>query len=420
MRRFMGLIWLVLGVQAVSANIAAIDFEGLHKKFPFDAEYDFLIQNYGKFDHWTQEWKYDLPKETAVARLTSFSDKLEPLEALNPEDIDLALLLLTLYQYEYNLEFHAARPKFEALAPLLETRFSQDYRPLWFAAEFLANSSKTKEAIEKYQLFIGAAEDLQTVHPLALVDYANACAIGGMRRTAAIALRTYAARTNLDLKKFPFYGYVMTTLTTFEAKQDYEAKVIWTVDRDEKWEYVQSTFLGFQVHSDVQWKQTLTDYKDGAAAVTITPQVVVSPRGNKIQPHFAVQLSTVPPSLDASMDQFLGKLGPDFTKGKATERVVHGITYRIVPVSNSALYPGVGGMVGYAIFAVSKDTETAGFNLERPRDLPNEAGLKYYRPLPTPDRLHGDVYVTIIVDSAGEIQAETDKLLDEVLDHMRF
>jgi len=402
------------------ANLAAVDVAHVANFALVADDVAFLRAHAHEFAHWQPLWPFAISKDESLQLLKGASTRLEALVQSNPSDVDLALLLLVVYQYRYNLDDNAVHSTFQTFVAATEARFADDYRPVWIAALFLANSGRAVDAVAQFQRILDDPRALATVHPELLLDYAQACYLGAMVRTAHIAAHAYLERTGLTAKEVPLVGAIDERLTTPDLAAEYKPEEVWRLTQGPDTVTFSSTLLSTRFTVPGNWKVRVMGYKNGQSVCLLTPPPIKSKLGKSITLN-VVLLQTIHAQVFPDfVSAFTKNLGPGYTFAPSPLALPASAQKAAFRVTNPNLYPDRAGMAGYSLFFDNDSSPTAGLNLDVPSILPkSDSGQARFQVSRQLDRFGVAVHTVVLVDSCVEIADETDALVTTFLSSLR-
>jgi len=400
----------------IQANIEVIDFSALAKYSLISADVSYLRENSWKFDHWSPKWIYADTKADCLLHLKGASLRLESLLERSPNDIDLVLLLLDVYQYRYNIDDDSILGQFQNLVTASERLFPSDYRPIWSEAVFLSDGGRFIEAVATFQRILNDRNELTTVHPGLLKDYAKTCYLSTMLSTAKISMDRYLKITGYHKEDVLLARMIEEKIKRPVLDSEYGPEEVWQTTRNDSEIRLYSSMLSTTFIIPIDWKARLVGYKNFESICLLTPPEIRSKSGKLITIHFLLIHSTK----KQDFEKFISYIEEDFGKGYDFSDIpmpqVVGTKQKSERVRNPNMYKDRSGMSGYMIFRGNPVTEDAGFNMDRPASLPQQDSEKaYFNVSQQFIRFDQDINSVLLVDSCVEIEKETDMLVAEFL-----
>ena len=395
------LIFLVFG-SGLFANINYLDIDKISSNEKQVADFNYIRENQGYFDHWTPKWTYDKPKEELVKRL---EDIYSGFSAITPKNTELFLLLGDISNYLYNLEdssyYHSAVSNYES-AVILSPK---DYRCYWFLGYHFALSNVPDSAVIN---FFNAQNLLPSEQP---ADFWNEFAF-----TSAITNMPSHCMYAMDNAKHILGtpGYFERELgeTVYKKRvavnrdSFYKKKDIWTANTGEM-----STFicrpLGIKILVDSSWQLSVYDYKKRQSAFIINPPALKSKKGTEI--HYTIAILMKVANDDQHLDKYIDNLVSDHSKKinvPFSDKYEKMIAYEIL---DKTMYPDIGGGHLYMIGIERNAPKYPGLLLENPdTDQRGVSGqLTFYKAPDYKDRFKGKIFYAIMLDSCEDIHEQS-------------
>jgi tetratricopeptide (TPR) repeat protein len=157
------------------ANVNFIDIAKISNDSKYVAAFNFIKDNQQYYNHWTNEWNYDITKKELIKMLR---DNYATFSTIETKSTELFLLLGDLSQYLYNLDDSVSYDL--AVSNYTDAIKSnpKDFRAYWFLANHYALSNVPTKAFDNFSY---AQALLPTEQPADFWnDYASAMAFANM------------------------------------------------------------------------------------------------------------------------------------------------------------------------------------------------------------------------------------------------
>jgi len=235
------------------ADLASVHISGLPQETAILAAYDDAKKLEPYASGWSTEWKYDIPKQEVVDRLSRDLALLQVAAISHSDNAELTLLIGMVGRFAYNLDIDKSYDTTMAALKHAVELAPQDIRGPWFRAAFVCSTASPTPGAEEFlaieanhskdQLPNGFWEDyMQCMHVVSMPVHVL---------RAAKYLHNLPA-SDLELRDF----FVRTEKTRFDnvdLDKQYEAKDAWFArPAGTDIEYV-STACGLSVRVHPSW-----------------------------------------------------------------------------------------------------------------------------------------------------------------------
>lgn len=402
-------LYLIAVAVALAATPAFADLKAIHKdKLPQEAKVLNALAEVSAVeamvDHWSDKWRYQMPKEQVAATLNrSLADLKETAEA-SPENEELLLLLGLVAHYSYNLDaegtyeiavdsFHKA----QKLAP-------EDFRPAWFLGlHQCQSSSEFVEGMKKLLALENSKESQQL--PAAFWDDYLQCAV--VTNMPAHALRAGSRASKLD----PQPSRMRTALVEGMQKRllqpdpdgAYPAKQVWFAETTGASTVFTSFLFGLRFTFPGEWRLNLPEVQKafGMAQFEVGPY---AGKSGQVTPNIVVIAR--PPKRGETLQDLLLAV----TKNHGGAAIPASVCPSQQCLAWEAVKPGMykeegdGHMI---VTAFERDTpDFPGLSFENPAPLPNtpkDSQVHAFHPEDRLQRFPGKLYYLVMLDTASSV-----------------
>jgi tetratricopeptide (TPR) repeat protein len=398
MKQIVALCVSVLMTVGASANVQFIDGTKIGTDSQVESALTYLKDNQQYYDHWSNEWHYDTPKQVYI-------DKLRHTYALfasmATKNVELDLVLGDISQYLYNLDDTAFYRKAVSHYQAAIDAHPNDYRGYWFLGHHYALSNAPTLAMEH---FTKAQELLPTDQPYEFwEDYAWASAVTNMPSHCIFAMDKVKRILGKEGSVEAQLGKtIRNRIEPVDRTKSYKKESIWTAAQGDKIEFTCRP-LGIKIRIDPTWNASVYDYDNGQCACIINPPALKSKKGKEINYTLAILMKAA--SANDNLESYLNVLlSKDLRKTKIpfSDKYDAMVAYEII---DKTIYPDMGGGHLYLIGIERNAPDYPGLLLESPVTLPQgSAGqISYYRPSNSKDRFKGKLFYAIMLDSCEDI-----------------
>lgn len=402
MRKTGILLILILFSFRIFANVNYIDFTKISKDSNLINAFSFIKNNQQYYDHWSNEWNYDIPKEDLIIKLR---ENFKNFSALPRKNEDLYLLLGDIAHYLYNMDDTA----YYEIAVINYTEAiksnPQDYRSYWFLGYHYALSNVPVKAFEN---FTKAQNLLPTEQPADFWnDYAFLAAITNMPSHCIYAMDKVKSITGME---GGFEQQLGTTIyeriVPVDKNISYNNNDIWAVNKDDKIAFI-SRPLGIKIIIDSTWNLSTYDYQNNQSAFVIDPPTIKNKKGKEIGYTIAILFKTAgeKDKLDDYINNFISKY-PDKTRIFFSDKYDKIIAFEIKDKTD---YQDIGGAHLYMIGIERVAPKYPGLILENPVTLPKENNeeVSFYRASECKNRFEGKIFYAVLLDTCEDIFSQS-------------
>ena len=353
---------------------------------------------------WTSNWKYPVAKGDAAARLRRDLNSLNLTIKTHPDNAELLLLTGLIARYAYNLDVAGSYES--SIATLAEAAKLDpaDVRGPWFHATLLCQMDKPKAGADEF-LAIESSHRWEGLPPAFWMDYMECSSVTNMP--------AHVLRASDHLAKLPapaseerafLTGVAQKRFDPFDPKKDYAPKEAWDATNPGKDITFTSTSCGLRMHVQSDWGidqlgltkgSCVADFSTGpykGTAHNLRPSIMVMVQqpanGETLEEYskrFQTKGSFVPftPSR-CPADRCIAVQGT-MPGGYGKDGDGHGLM--VIFERNEPQFPGL-------IFeSPSQPSPSAG-----------GTGMAYYRPGQTQQRIPGQLYYLVLLDTAASIE----------------
>jgi hypothetical protein len=400
-RLFVFLIWTLTAFDTF-ANVNFIDISKVCDDSNCINAFNYIKDNQKFYDHWTNEWNYDKPKEELIRKLredfTTFS-------SISTKNEELYLLLGVTAHYLYNLDDTASNRVAVNNFNLAIKSNPKDYRPYWFLGYHYALSNVPTQAIDN---FLKAQELLPMEQPSDFWnEYAMATAITNMPSHCIYAMdqvkRISGAEGSFETQLGPT---IYKRIVEVDKDKSYKKEDIWTFSKGEKMTFTCRP-LGIKILVDSTWTLSVYDYNKFQSAFIIDPSTIKNKEGKEI--HYTVAIMMKAATEKENLDDYVSNLvsgNPNRKKISFPEKYDKMIAYEI---KDKTMYQDIGGGHMYMIGIERNAPDYPGLLLENPATLPNGKAdqLNYYTAQDSQNRFKGRIFYLIMLDTCEDIHDQS-------------
>ncbi|AEV99775.1 hypothetical protein A4D02_26190 [Niastella koreensis] len=412
MRSVVTLFILTLTAVRSFANVDYIDISKISNDNKLISAFNFIKNNRNYYETWTNEWKYDKPKQGLVTQLREHYNSFSALTTKNEETF---LLLGDIAHYLYNLDdtayYDIAVKNFEEAVK----RNSTDYRPHWFLGNHYALANALQLGIDN---FVKAKKLLPAEQPADFWnDYALAAAIANMPSNCIYAMDKVK---KISGKEGSFQQQLGETIykriVPVDKNNAYAKEDIWAATREEL-----ATFtcrpLGIKVMIDSTWGLTINDYKKNQEAFIIKPSTLKNKEGREIHYTIAILMKTANDNdkLNDYINNFVSKY-KDKSSISFSTKYDKMVAYEI---KDKTMYPEVGGAHMYILGIERNAPQYPGLLIESAGAFPegNTGEVSYYQANDCKDRFKGKIFYAILLDTCEDIHAQSYSIFKSLFDN---
>lgn len=411
MRNIVTLFTLTLITLQTSANVNYIDIDKITHDSKLITAFNFIKDNTKYYDHWSNQWSYDKPKQNLVTQLR---EQYKSFSTLTTNEETL-LLLGDIAHYLYNMDDTAYYSIAEKNYVEAIRSNPKDYRAYWFLGYHYALSNVPILAIDN---FIKAEKILPSKQPADFWnDYAWATAVANMPSHCIYAMDKVKS---ISGKEGSFQQQLGETIykriTPVDKNQSYEKKDIWTASQGNKIAFT-SRPLGIKILVDSTWGVTLNDYQKNQTAFILNPPAIATKKGKEIHYTIAILMKTANDNdkLNDYISRLISKY-PDKKQISFSDKYEKMIAYEI---KDKTMYKDIGGGHLYLIGLERNAPKYPGLLLENPVPIPegNSNEMTYYSASDSKDRFKGRIFYAIVLDSCEDIHAQSFAVFKSLFDN---
>ncbi|HLN74001.1 MAG TPA: hypothetical protein VK205_11950 [Prolixibacteraceae bacterium] len=394
------------------ANVNNIDISKVSTDSKYLMAFNDIKDNQQFYDHYSNEWKYDTPKEVLKIKLREYFTTFSSLFTKNEE---LFLLLGDIAHYLYNLDDTAYFSKAVNNYNLAIKSNPKGYRAYWFLGYHYALSNVFTLAIDN---FIKAQELLPADQPADFWnEYAMATAMTNMPSHCIYAMdqvkKISGVAGSFETQLGPT---IHKRIVEVDKDKSYPKEDLWTISKAEKIVFT-SRPLGIKILLDPKWKLSVYDYNKRQSAFIINPPAIKNKKGKEINYTVALMMKSVDENdkLEEYINNFVSK-NPDKSKISFSEKYPGMIAYEI---KDKTMYEDIGGGHMYMIGIERNMPAYPGLLLESPATLPDgKAGqVNYYTADDCKNRFKGKIFYMIILDSCEDIHDQSFAIFKAIFDN---
>jgi hypothetical protein len=412
MRNITILLFLTLKTVQVFSNVNYIDISKISSDSKLVIAFNFVKDNMQYYDHWTNFWSYDKPKQDLIIQLR---ENYKSFSALAEKNEETYLLLGDIAHYLYNMDDTAYYSVAVKNYNEAVKGSPKDYRVYWFLGYHYALSNVPTSAIDN---FIKAEILLPSQQPADFWNnYAWATAVTNMPSHCIYAMDKVKS---ISGKEGSFQQQLGETIykriIPVDKNHSYEKKDIWTASLGDKMTFT-SRPLGIKILVDSTWELSIYDYKKNQAAFIINPPTIANKKGKEIHYTIAVLMNTANDNekLEDYINNFVSKY-PDKKKITFSDKYDKMVAYEM---KDKSMYIDIGGGHLYMIGIERNAPKYPGLLLENPVTLPKGTAseVNYYRAADSKDRFKGKIFYAIMLDSCEDINEQSFAIFKSLFDN---
>ncbi len=397
------LVFMTLASVQVSAQLRQIDSSKLPSDERVRTAYSdaFSVEQYSR--GWTNDWKYEIPKDKVISTLKASLHTLMSTQANAPQNEELLVLTGLVARLAYNVDideaYDIALKSFDSAHRLIPG----DYRPEWFAGIHRCQASDIKAGMEQ----LLAVEDRIPWRqlPVDFWDDYITCSTVSLMPAHTMRAVSYVVQLGADRSGYNFAMEVaQKRYKITHADGTYPSSETWRAETHKDVVHFTNQVCGIGFSSRPDWHLSLGDVTNGACASNIEGDSYSGPSGNST-PNILV-LAKVAQAGQALEDFVRLALGGRFvhaTVTKASFCPTDGcLAYEVV---DQDVYQDRGGEHLLVVAFANPAPEVPGLLFEKPDEPPKASagGVHYYHPDERWSRLPGTLYSLVLLDSNGEI-----------------
>lgn len=411
MKQLLTFLFSILLALDTFANVNFIDISKISIDSKYLTAYNYIKDNKRFYDHWSNEWTYNKPKQEFIKNLR---DNYTTFSSITNKNTELFLLLGDISHYLYNLDDTAY---FGIAVSNYNTAVKgspNDFRCYWFLGYHYVLSNMPTQAIDN---FTQAEKLLQTEQPADFWnDYAWTTAATNMPSHCIYAMDKVKTITGNEGSFETQLGQIVRNrIESVDKNKTYNKEDIWTVTQGEKSTFI-SRPLGIKILIDTSWSLSIYDYQKQQTAFIINPPALRNKKGKEIDYTIAILMKTAKDNdkLEDYLNNFISKY-PDKEKIQFSDKYDKMIAYEI---RDKTMYQDIGGGHLYMIGIERTSPKYPGLLLENPVNLPkgNANQVNYYRASNSKDRFKGKIFYGIMLDSCEDINEQSLAILKTLFD----
>ncbi|MGC4038222.1 MAG: hypothetical protein QM764_19825 [Chitinophagaceae bacterium] len=394
---FLFLSAVLLTIQ-VFANVNYITISKISNDNKLITAFSFIKDNTKYYDHWTNEWTYDKPKEDFINTLREYFNNFSSLPAKNEETY---LLLGDIAHYLYNMDdtsyYRVAVTNYEAA----EKSTPADYRCYWFLGYHCTLSNVLDLGIAN---LLKAETLLPSQQPVDFWnEYAEATAIANMPSHCIYAMDKIKRISGKEGTFEQQLGKIIyDRIVPVDKNNSYDKKDIWMSTLGDKTTFT-SRPLGIKIIVDSTWGLQIYDYQKNQTAFIMNPTTISNGKGKEIHYTIAIIMRTANDNdkLYDYISNFVSKY-PDKKQITFSDKYDKIIAYEI---KEKSMYQEIGGAHLYMIGIERNAPKYPGLLLENPMQMQGgkEGEVNYYAVAGSKGRFNGKIYYAILLDTCEDI-----------------
>lgn len=367
-------------------------------------------------ENWTPTWSYNVPKEEIEKKLIAYYQELDSYASRHPDNPELALFKGLVAHYAYNLDlkeyYQLAVNSFQQAAAIDPT----DYRVNWYWGAHLVKSNVIKEGMEKLLSVINT-ENHSGLSFSFWEDFAYCSLIASMPSHVLLGVeRAKQIKTKKSKEIINYLAqYASEQLKKPPQDQPLEPEQIWTGFQDTDTIKYRNRMFGFSLQVPAGWLAQTTGCQNNSAAIFIKPPAKKGLAGSVSSTILCLAHQAQP---GESITDFTSKiLDPRYS----FEEVQFNLDWDGVKAYQGKaddLYLSEGGAYNYVLTFSRKEPAQPGILLEFPvavNESGAETGVSYYQSLAEYNRLQGEIYYLLVLDTTGSVFQESKEEFDLIL-----
>lgn len=396
---------------SIFANVNFIDISKISSDTNLMNSYIYIKDNQQYYDHWTNEWNYDKPKEGLITKL---QDSYTAFSSITIKNEELFLLLGDIAHYLYNLDDTAYYGLAVSNYNSAIKASPKDYRCYWFLGYHYALSNVPTQAIDN---FLKAQELLPIEQPADFWnEYAWSTAVTNMPSHCIFAMDKVKSITGTAGSFETQLGQTIhKRIVEFDKDKSYKKEDIWTASQGEKTTFI-SRPLGIKILIDSTWDLSIYDYNNHQGAFIINPPILKNKEGRGIHYTIAIFMKSVNDNdnLNDYINNLVSKY-PNKSKISFSDKYDKMIAFEII---DKTMYQDIGGGHVYMIGIERTAPKYPGLLLENPTTLPkgNVGKVTYYTVSDSKDRFKGKIFYAIMLDSCEDISKQSYSIFKSLFD----
>jgi hypothetical protein len=400
------------------ADVKFVNFRKIDPSGQFNAHERFLLDNLAYYDHWSPDWGvYDISKDSLIRELKACLQVYQPLRT---DEFERFLLLGEVAHYLYNLDQKSFYDTAEGYYEQAIRVNSKDCRGFWFLGYAYATSDEIEKGVAAFRQALKLVNDQTGVD--FWQEYAFTMEIAGMPFRCLYGLDEYKRRGGSSLLSHVMDSTVRSKCRLTDPDISYSSTALWEKQHHGPLVQYQSYPLGVMLEVDSSWDPEFNNYANRITGVSMKSPLLTVRNGKQIG--YTVALVVKVPENGERLEDFMASM----------MKQMHGVRDSIFPFAkkypngvsfsynDNSLYDDRGGarirFIGierpvpvHPGLALESDQVPVAMN-DKPGKLSfYEMGLIRSR---FPDR----IFYLFVLDSCGDIQAESWKGFDGLMKHL--
>jgi hypothetical protein len=353
---------------------------------------------------WTQNWKYPVAKTDAAARLGVDLASLNSAVKAHPDNAELLLLTGLVAHYAYNVDLPGSHDTSLAALAAAERLDKADFRAPWFRATLLCQTTQLAAGADQF-LAIENGNPWERLPAAFWADYMECATLAKMP--------AHALRAEDHLEKLHAPATDMRTALAdanrkrsnpFDPTKEYAQKDVWEYEKVANQTSFTSTSCGLRMHVQSGWAVDRLELAKGSCVADFSTGPY-NDTPSKMRPSILVMVQQ--PVENETLDDYVKRLSSKggfvpFTPSRCPAD-------RCVAITGTK--PGAYGTSGdgRALMLIFErdQPEFPGLAFEspsQPSPPAGGAGMAYYRPSQTQQRIPGKLYYVVLLDTAASIE----------------
>lgn len=404
-------IALALLATQTLANVRFIDISKISNDKKITAAYDFVKGNTDYYEHWTNDWKYDKPKQELISKLREHFRLVGELPKKNEETY---MLLGDIAHYLYNMDdtayFRIAVENYESAVKANP----RDYRCYWFLGFHYGQSNLPGSAIEN---IIKAEKLLPEKQPIEFWnDYAWVAGVTNMPSHCIYAMdKVKSISGEAGLFEQQVGESIRKRIVPMDKNLSYKKEEVWTANFGDRVVFT-SRPLGIKVLLDSTWDVQVYDYQKNQGIFIIKPPGLANKNGRQITYTVAILMKTANDGdkLADYLSNFVARY-PEKKQIEFANAYKNTIAYEI---RDKNMYPEIGGAHMYVVGIERPAPAYPGLLLESPQTIPDgDSGVvNFYTPTDSKARFKGKIFYALMLDSCEDIHEQSLAIFKKLLE----
>jgi tetratricopeptide (TPR) repeat protein len=409
------LLLILFGLNQCRADVKFVNFRKIDPSGQFGAHERFLLDNLAYYDHWSPDWGvYDISKDSLVRELETCLRVYEPLKT---DEFERSLLLGEIARYLYNLDEKPYYDTAEAFYKQAIRLNSKDCRGFWFLGYAYATSAEIEKGLDAFRQALKLVNDQTGVD--FWQEYAFTMDVAGMPFRCLYGLDQYKRRGGSSLLSHIMDSTVRSKCRPTDPVISYSSIALWEKQHNGPLVQYQSYPLGIMLEVDSSWDLEFNGYANRITGVSMKSPLLTARNGKQIG--YTVALVVRVPENGERLEDFMASM----------MKQMHGVRDSVFPFAkkypngisfsynDNSLYDDRGGARIRLIGIERPVPANPGLALESdqaPVAMNGEPGkLNFYEMGLIRSRFPERIYYLIVLDTCGDIQAESWKGLEGLM-----